>query len=55
MTFSEALSPFMPALAAADLSAPFDEAELPDPIRRAAILWHGRFTPEYQHMSEFLR
>ncbi|MBW2277306.1 MAG: hypothetical protein JRF63_07430, partial [Deltaproteobacteria bacterium] len=55
LTFSEALTPFMPALAAADLKAPFDAAELPDPIRNSTILWQGRFTPDYEYMSEFLR
>jgi len=55
MAFSEALTPFMPALAAADLQATFAEAALPDPIRNSAILWQGRFTPDYEYMSEFLR
>jgi len=54
MTFSAALEPFMPALAAANLAGEIDDAGLPDPIRRAAILWRGRFTPKYEYMREFL-
>jgi alpha-aminoadipic semialdehyde synthase len=54
-TFSEALLPYMPALARTDLSATFDEAVLPEPIRRSAILWQGRFTPDFEYMSEYLR
>ncbi len=54
-TFSRALTPFVPAMARADLSAPFDAVELPDPIRRSTILWHGEFTPPYEYMREFLK
>jgi alpha-aminoadipic semialdehyde synthase len=55
MTFSEALAPYMPELARADLDAGFDDVELPAPIKRATILWHGRFTPDYRYMIDFLR
>jgi alpha-aminoadipic semialdehyde synthase len=54
-TFSEALLPFIPTLARADLSGDLETAGLPDPIRRSVILWRGHFTPEFSYMSEFLR
>jgi alpha-aminoadipic semialdehyde synthase len=54
-TFSEALVPFVPALARADLSASLDAAGLPDPIRRSVILWRGDFAPEFRYMSDFLK
>lgn len=52
-TFSEALAPFIPALAGVDLEAPFDEAELPEPVRRSVILWRGEFTPNFRYMKDF--
>jgi alpha-aminoadipic semialdehyde synthase len=54
-TFSEALLPFIPDLAGADLSGDLETARLPDPIRRSVILWRGDFTPEFSYMSDFLR
>jgi alanine dehydrogenase len=53
--FSEALSPFVPALARADLSGAFEAAALPDPIRGSVILWRGKLTPAFAHMEAFLR
>jgi hypothetical protein len=53
-TFSEALAPFVPALAGADLSGDLDAAGLPDPLRRSVILWRGTFAPDFAYMSEFL-
>jgi len=52
--FSQALKPFIPALAAVDLDASFEEAALPGPIRRSAILWRGEFTPTFRYMRDFL-
>jgi len=52
--FATALKPYIPALAEADLDGEFEAASLPEPIRRAVILWRGRFTPRYKHMRAFL-
>ncbi|MCP4602925.1 MAG: hypothetical protein GY847_20820 [Proteobacteria bacterium] len=52
--FSRALKPFVPALGEVDFSGSFNDARLPDPIRRAVILWKGEFTPDYQYMQDFL-
>jgi alpha-aminoadipic semialdehyde synthase len=52
--FSQALSPFLPHLAGADLGAAFEEAGLPGPMERATILWRGQFTPHCAHMAKYL-
>ena len=53
-TFSAALAPFVPALAAADFSVPFERLSLPPELRRALILHHGDFTPDYEYMRQFI-
>ena len=52
--FSAALKEFVPAFAEVDFDASFEDAQLPDPIRRAAILWQGELTPNYKYMQDFL-
>ena len=52
--FSAALSPFVPALAAADFSLPYAQLALPPELRRALILHHGDFTPDYEYMRRFV-
>ena len=52
--FSHALKPFVPQIVGADFSAGFDELALPAPIKKAVILHHGEFTPEYRYIQEFL-
>jgi alpha-aminoadipic semialdehyde synthase len=52
--FSAALSPFVPALAAADFSVPFDRLSLPPELRRALILHRGDFTPDHEYMRRFI-
>lgn len=52
--FSAALKPFMPALAAADFSAEFDNLNLPDEIKRAVIVHKGELTPDYEYITQFL-
>lgn len=53
-SFSMALMPFVPSLASADFTGPFDACDLPDPIRRAVIVYQGELTEEYSHLSEYL-
>ena len=52
--FSAALSPFVPALAATDLSLPFERLSLPPELLRALILHRGEFTPDYEYMRQFV-
>lgn len=55
LTFSAALTPFLPQMAAVDFSGDFESASLPDPIKRSVILWNGEFTPGYLYMQNFLQ
>ncbi len=52
--FSEALSPFVRAIAEADFSKPTEAIGLPDPLRKALILHRGRLTPEYADLASFV-
>ncbi len=52
--FSQTLKPFIPALIAADFRADFSRCRLPDPLKRAVILFRGEFTPDYQYMRQFI-
>ncbi len=54
VTFSDALEPFIPDLAAVDFEASFEDAALPAPIRRAVILWRGELTPDFAYLREEL-
>ena len=51
--FSGVLKPFVPALAAADFSAPLAEIALPPALRRAMILHRGRLTPDYEYLRKY--
>ncbi len=53
--FSEILRTFLPQLAAADLSAPLDEAGLPPELSRAVIVWRGQLAPDYQYLENNLK
>ncbi len=53
-TFTEALTPYVVALANADYSAPFEQLDLPPAMKRAVIVHRGRLTPDYQYLSEYL-
>jgi saccharopine dehydrogenase (NAD+, L-lysine-forming) len=53
--FSEILEPFIPAIASADYSVPFEELTLPSEIARAMILYHGKLTPDYRYIAEHLK
>jgi len=53
--FSKALAHFLPALAAADFSAPFEELDLPPELKRATIVHHGMLTPDYAYLEEHLK
>lgn len=53
--FSTALKQFVPQIAAADFSGALANCHLPDPIRKALILFRGQFTPEYEYMRNFIK
>ena len=52
--FSHVLRDMVPALAAADWRAAFDELELPPHLERAVIVHRGELTPAYRHLKEHL-
>ncbi len=52
--FTEALLPYVAELAKVDFACGFDAVRLPEPIRRATILWRGKLTPDYAYMQRFL-
>jgi alpha-aminoadipic semialdehyde synthase len=53
--FSQVLLPYVPALAAADYTASFDDLALPAEIKRAVIAHRGQLTPAFQHLSQHVR
>lgn len=52
--FSSELKPFVPEIAAADFSGEFQDLKLQDSIKKAVILYKGKFTPHYEYMKEFI-
>lgn len=52
--FSRVLAEFIPALAAADYGASFEELALPAPIKRAVITHRGELTPDYRYLTKHI-
>jgi alpha-aminoadipic semialdehyde synthase len=52
--FSQVLLPYVPALAAADYTASFDDLALPPEIKRAVIAHRGELTPGYHYLQQHL-
>ncbi len=52
--FSQVLQPYVPALASADYTVPFDDLALPDEIKRAVIAHRGELTPSYRYLLQHL-
>lgn len=52
--FSGVLKPFIPAIAAADFSPPFEKCRLPEEIKRAVIVYNGELTPGYKYIERYL-
>lgn len=53
--FSSALKPYIPALIKLDSNTTFEDAELPEAIRKAVILWKGKLTDNFSFMKSFLK
>ncbi|MBE7472757.1 MAG: hypothetical protein DPW09_39350 [Anaerolineae bacterium] len=53
-SFSEALLPFIPALAACDFTVDFEQCTLPPELKRATIVYHGELTPNYRYLEKFI-
>jgi saccharopine dehydrogenase (NAD+, L-lysine-forming) len=52
--FSGVLGAFVPAIAQADYSVPFEQLDLPPEIKRAVIAYQGELTPDYRYIEQFL-
>ena len=52
--FSQVLRDYIPAIAQADFSVPFEQLSLPPEIKRAVILYQGQLAPDYKYIEQFL-
>lgn len=52
--FGQVLSAYVPAIAAANYHGPLEDCALPDPIKKALILYQGKLTQTYQYMQKYL-
>lgn len=52
--FSAVLREFIPAIARADYTVPFDRLDLPPEIKRAVIVYRGELTPDYRYLEAYL-
>jgi len=52
--FSQALKPYVPAIAAADYGGEFARCNLPDVVRKAVILYRGQLTADYSYLQKFI-
>jgi saccharopine dehydrogenase (NAD+, L-lysine forming) len=52
--FGEVLLTWVPELARADYSGPLENCILPEPVKKAMILYRGEFVTPYRYMKEFL-
>jgi alpha-aminoadipic semialdehyde synthase len=53
--FGDALLHFAPTIVSADYHVSFDNLELPSPIKNALILHHGKYTPAFEYMREYMQ
>ncbi|MFX1518000.1 MAG: bifunctional lysine ketoglutarate reductase /saccharopine dehydrogenase family protein [Promethearchaeota archaeon] len=51
-SFSETLKPFVPMIAIADYSKPFNELDLPPIMKNAVIVHQGEITPNYKYIEK---
>ncbi len=52
--FSGVLMKYIPAIAQADYSVPFEQLALPPEIKRAVIVYQGELTPDYRYLERYL-
>ena len=53
--FSDDLAPFLEDIVNADYRGSFADSQLPDEIKRAVIMWQGKFTEDFKYMNQFLK
>lgn len=54
IAFSNALSGYIKAIAAADYTKEFELLDLPNPIKKAMILHNGELTPDFKYIEQYL-
>ena len=52
--FSENLYPFLKDIVSANYNDGLHDSNLPEEIKRAVIMWKGRFTKRYSYMKEYI-
>lgn len=52
--FSENLFPFLKDIVSANYKDSMHDSNLPEEIKRAVIMWKGRFTKKYSYMKEYI-
>jgi saccharopine dehydrogenase (NAD+, L-lysine-forming) len=52
--FSHSLMPLVKGIVNADYSSDLESSGLPAPIKKATIVFRGKFTPDYEYMKDFL-
>ncbi|MDP2366359.1 MAG: hypothetical protein Q8M94_21610 [Ignavibacteria bacterium] len=52
--FIEDLKPFLKAIVSANYKDSLNDSNLSDEIKRAVIMWKGRFTKKYSYMKEYI-
>ena len=52
--FSENIFPFIKDIVSANYKDSLQDSNLPDEIKRAVIIWKGRFTKRYSYMKEYI-
>jgi saccharopine dehydrogenase (NAD+, L-lysine-forming) len=55
MAFSKVLKKYVNNMVSTDFHKDYKDLELSEPMRRALILHHGKLTPDYHYMKEFLK
>jgi alanine dehydrogenase len=52
--FSENLKPYLKAIVSANYKDGLQDSNLPDEIKRAVIMWKGKFTKKYSYMKKYI-
>jgi len=52
--FSSVLRTLLPEIVPVNFSAPFGQLDLPDHLKKAIILFHGKLTPDYEYLEQYL-
>jgi len=55
IAFNKDLRPYIEDILTANYSVKFENSNLPQEIKNGAILWNGKFTPNYKYMKEYIK